>query len=389
MTVYRCRSAWIDDAISSPVDIHCSAGLITAIEPAGSGPADESLPGLVFPGFADAHSHVFHRGLRGRTHDRGGTFWTWRDTMYALASRLDPGTFRELAVAAYAEMVCAGITAVGEFHYLHHGPGGMPYDDPNVMGLAAVDAGTEAGLAVTLLDTAYLAGGFDEPVGTVQQRFSDGSADAWAARVGELPVGIRVGVAIHSVRAVPPAELPTIVAAATDRVLHVHLSEQPAENQACLAATGRTPTALLADAGALGPRTAAVHATHLTTADVASARGRCDDGGGVPDHRGRPRRRAAGSRCARGRGCPAGAGRRSACDHRSAGTGPRSGVRRTAGHRTPGNLPAGRPAVAPRPLHRIWRSARRRASSRSARRPTWWPCARTRRGPLVPTRPSW
>ena len=103
----------------------------------------------------------------------------------------------------------------------------------------------------------------------MQQRFSDGSADAWANRVGALPPGLRVGAAIHSVRAVPPAALPTVVLAAAGRVLHVHLSEQPAENEACLAATGRTPTALLGDAGALGPLTAAVHATHLTTADIA------------------------------------------------------------------------------------------------------------------------
>lgn len=269
MTIFRCGSAWINGSVSGPVDIHCTAGMITQITPAGTGPVDEDLPGLVYPGFADAHSHLFHRGLRGRTHDRGGTFWTWRETMYALAARLEPDTFRELAVAAYAEMVCAGITAVGEFHYLHHGPGGVRYSDPNVMGLAALDAGNDVGLAVTLLDVAYLAGGFGEPVDAVQQRFSDGTAQAWADRVGALPTGLRVGAAIHSVRAVPPAALPIVVRAAAERVLHVHLSEQPAENEACLLATGRTPTALLSDAGALGPRTAAVHATHLTTADVA------------------------------------------------------------------------------------------------------------------------
>ncbi len=127
-----------------------------------------SLPGVVFPGFADAHSHVFHRALRGRTHgsaDRGGTFWTWREAMYRLADRLTPETFGALAEATYAELVCAGVTAVGEFHYLHHDRQGRRYAEPNLIGLAAVDAGAQAGLAVTLLDIAYLAGGFGDPGG--------------------------------------------------------------------------------------------------------------------------------------------------------------------------------------------------------------------------------
>ena len=277
MTAYRCGAAWLSGGAGGPVDIECDAGLITRIIPAGSDPGleiDDVLPGVVFPGFADAHSHLFHRGLRGRTHGgahRGGTFWTWRETMYRLASRLDPDRFRELALATYVELVCAGFTAVGEFHYLHHGPGGKPYDDPNLMGLAAVQAGADAGLAVTLLDVAYLAGGFDEPVGEVQQRFSDRSADRWAARVAALPSAVRVGAAIHSVRAVPRAALPVVAEVAADRgwVLHAHVSEQPAENDACLAATGRTPVALLARAGAVHALFAAVHATHLAPSDIA------------------------------------------------------------------------------------------------------------------------
>ena len=235
----------------------------------------------MLPGFADAHSHVFHRGLRGRTHgDSGGlgTFWTWRETMYALADRLDPDSFRALAVAAYAEMVCAGFTAVGEFHYLHHAPGGTPYAEPNAMGIAAGEAAVEAGIGLTLLDVAYLAGGFGVPLTASQLRFSDGSAVAWGERVAgladALPVGafapVRAGAAIHSVRAVPVPQLPEVarVAQQSGLVLHVHLSEQPAENEAAVAATGRTPTQLLDDAGALSDRTAAVHATHLTPGDI-------------------------------------------------------------------------------------------------------------------------
>jgi formiminoglutamate deiminase len=281
-TTYRCAAAWIDGQVRHDIDITCAGGVITSISGSGSGAGSisgsdsapmngtvEHLPGLVTPGFADAHSHIFHRGLRGRTHDGTGTFWTWRDRMYELAGRLDPDGLRQLAFAGYLELLCAGYTAVGEFHYLHHPPGGGRYDDPNAMGLALAAAAGESGIGLTLLDIAYLAGGFGIPVSPVQQRFSDGTAETWAARVADLPRGLRVGVGIHSVRAVPAGDLPTVVQAAGDhRVLHVHLSEQPAENADALAATGRTPTQLLAEGGAIGPRTAVVHGTHLTDGDI-------------------------------------------------------------------------------------------------------------------------
>jgi formiminoglutamate deiminase len=238
-------------------------------------PGGRGVPGLVLPGFANAHSHAFHRALRGRTHDRGGTFWTWRQRMYAVAARLDPDGYLALARAAYAEMALAGITCVGEFSYLHHPPGGGRYADPNAMTEALVQAAADAGVRLTLLDTCYLAGGLDGgghlPLDDVQRRFADGDAAAWAERVALLPCrdGLVVGTAVHSVRAVPADQLPAIAAAASGRPLHVHLSEQPAENDACRAFYGRTPTRLLADAGVLGPRTTAVHATHLTDVDVA------------------------------------------------------------------------------------------------------------------------
>jgi len=285
LTTYRAAAAYVGGEVAGPVDIVCAAGVIAAIEPVREGAAfDELLPGLVLPGFADAHSHVFHRGLRGRTHGSKsgagvvGSFWTWRETMYSLADRLDPETFRQLALAAYTEMVCAGFTAVGEFHYLHHAKGGTAYGQPNAMGIAAAEAAAEAGMGLTLLDAAYLAGGFGVPLSPVQQRFTDGSAARWGERVAglaeALPDGvfapIRVGAAIHSVRAVPVDQLPDVAAFARQcgLMLHVHLSEQRAENEAALAATGRTPTELLDAAGALDDRTAAVHATHLTAHDI-------------------------------------------------------------------------------------------------------------------------
>lgn len=193
--------------------------------------------------------------------------------MYAVAARLTPESYYALARAVYAEMALAGITAVGEFHYLHHAPGGTPYADPNAMGEALIAAAADAGIRITLLDTAYLSSGFGEPPNAHQLRFSDGTAQAWAERVSLLKPreGVRIGAAIHSVRAVPADQLRTVAAWAEEREapLHVHLSEQIAENEACLAAHGRTPTRLLADHGVLGARTTGVHNTHLTDEDIA------------------------------------------------------------------------------------------------------------------------
>ncbi|WP_326555227.1 formimidoylglutamate deiminase [Micromonospora sp. NBC_01813] len=238
-------------------------------------PGVPRLAGVTLPGLANAHSHAFHRALRGRTHDDRGSFWTWRDRMYAVAGRLDPDTYLALARAVYAELALAGVTCVGEFHYLHHDPQGRPYAEVNVMADALAQAAADAGIRITLLDTCYLTAGVDgAPLAGVQRRFGDADAAAWAQRAQAwTPTGhhVRVGAAIHSVRAVPASELPVVADWAAQRAapLHVHLSEQPAENAACLARHGRTPTALLADAGALGPATTAVHATHLTDADVA------------------------------------------------------------------------------------------------------------------------
>jgi formiminoglutamate deiminase len=168
-------------------------------------------------------------------------------------------------------MVAAGVTCVGEFHYLHHQPDGTPYDEPNAMGQALVEAAREAGIRVTLLDTCYLSSGFGEPPQGVQVRYADRDATAWADRVAGLAdsENARIGAAVHSVRAVPAEQLPTVAEWAGDeQPLHVHLSEQVAENRASVAAYARTPTEVLADHGILGPMTSAVHATHLTDEDV-------------------------------------------------------------------------------------------------------------------------
>ncbi|CAL9475771.1 MULTISPECIES: formimidoylglutamate deiminase [Streptomyces] len=282
---YWLEHAWLGTHVEPGVVLETAEGRITAVrtEVTAPPPGAEPLRGLTLPGLANAHSHAFHRALRGTAQVGSGTFWTWREVMYSVADRLTPDTYHALARAVYAEMALAGITSVGEFHYVHHAPGGTPYADPNAMGEALVAAAAEAGIRITLLDAAYLSSGFGQPPNRHQLRFSDGDADAWAARCSLLKERdhARIGAAIHSVRAVPAGQLETVARWAEERraPLHVHLSEQTAENDACREAHGCTPTQLLALHGVLGPRTTGVHNTHLTAEDIsligASSTGTC------------------------------------------------------------------------------------------------------------------
>ena len=270
-----CELAWLGgERAEAGVLIELDGERIASVATEVTSPPRQAttLAGLTIPGFANAHSHAFQRALRGRTQAGRGDFWTWRDRMYEVAEGIDPDVCFALARATFAEMALAGITAVGEFHYLHHGPGGFRYDDPNAFGKAVIEAAREAGVRITLLDSCYLEGGIDTEVHGAQLRFSDGSYEAWAERVDRLeedPVA-RVGAAIHSVRAVDPEAAAQVAAFAAERSwpLHAHLSEQPAENEECVAAYGKTPTALLEEVGALSERFTAVHATHLAEADL-------------------------------------------------------------------------------------------------------------------------
>jgi formiminoglutamate deiminase len=270
---FWCEVAWVGDGPVDSVRVDIGDdGRIAAVE-IGAGPRDDDhrLSGLVLPGLANAHSHAFHRALRGRTHADGGTFWTWREGMYAVAAQLDPDSYLALARATYAEMALAGITCVGEFHYLHHGPDGTPYDDPNAMGHALQQAAADAGIRLTLLDACYLKGGLTPsghtPLELPQRRFSDWDVEQWATRVARLAQTdtVRIGVAAHSVRAVEKVDIGRI--AAMGGPMHIHVSEQPAENDACRAYYLCSPTELLEDEGALGDRVTAVHGTHLSERD--------------------------------------------------------------------------------------------------------------------------
>ncbi len=269
-----CELAWLGgEAAESGVAIEVDGERIASVTTeADAAPDDERLPGLTIPGLANAHSHAFHRALRGQTQSGRGSFWTWREQMYALAERLDPESYLKLARATFAEMALGGITAVGEFHYLHHASGGKPYDDPNEIGKALVEAASEAGIRITLIDACYLHGGVGRELDRPQQRFADADAGAWAERVRALDLneGAILGAAIHSVRAVDPDSAAVVAAFAAERdmPLHAHVSEQPAENAACAERYGRTPSEVLLEAGALGARFTAVHATHLTDSDI-------------------------------------------------------------------------------------------------------------------------
>ena len=274
MTTFWLEHAAIDGAVRSGVQVEEVAGVITSVVDGAPGPApgDVALDGLTLPGIANGHSHAFHRALRGRTHAHGGDFWAWREQMYTVAAGLDPERYHALATAFYAELLLAGYTAVGEFHYLHR-------DSTTAMADAVVAAAREAGIRLTLLDTLYRRGGRDERGAALApsdaQRPFVSSIPVWLARHESLVLrgnALR-GAAIHSLRAADPSDVERIVAATGDEPLHAHVSEQPAENAQVEAAFGRSPVAVLRDAGALGPRFTAVHATHLTDADISDLAG--------------------------------------------------------------------------------------------------------------------
>jgi formimidoylglutamate deiminase len=214
----------------------------------------------------DAHSHAFQRAIRGATHRRDTTgrdptgaadpssFWSWRDAMYAVANRLGPDEVYAVTHGAFAEMLAAGITCVGEFHYLHHRPDGGTYDDPNELSWQVVRAAADVGIRLRLLEVFYARAGAGQPPAPEQRRFCDRDVEAYLQRVDALrSQGVAVGIAPHSVRAVGLPELKVLAdyANAYDLPLHIHLSEQPLENEQCHDEHGMTPAAVLTEAGAL------------------------------------------------------------------------------------------------------------------------------------------
>lgn len=263
--VWHAEQAWLGRRAQG-VLIEVENGRIKAVtEGVTAPPGAERLSGWTIPGLANVHSHAFQAVLRGRTESGGSNFWGWRRQMYAAAGNWDEASYLKHARQVFREMLEAGITAVGEFHYLHA--------FGNELGEALIEAAEREGIRITLLDACYLRGGMDgRPLEAVQQSFSDGDADRWAQRMDSFGdgEGVRIGAAIHSVRAVDPRSMRTVAEWARKRnaPLHIHLAEQPAEVEECLAAESCTPAQLLEREGILGPDLTAIHAIHVDARDT-------------------------------------------------------------------------------------------------------------------------
>ncbi len=241
----------------------------------GSAPA--RVPeGWQLPGIANLHSHAFQRAMAGmaeRQTDPRDSFWTWRETMYRFAARFDPGTLRAVAAQLYVEMLEAGYTSVCEFHYLHHAPDGMPYPQASAMSDALVDAARDAGIRLTLLPVLYITGGFDgRALSARQGRFGHGVDDylrLFEALHARQTATLRVGCALHSLRAVPPDAMAAVLGALPDTArIHIHIAEQTAEVDDCIAARGLRPVEWLLDNAPVDARWTLVHATHLIQEEI-------------------------------------------------------------------------------------------------------------------------
>ena len=251
-------------------------GLVSAVgEPLPGAEIVELRGKALLPGLVAAHSHAFQRAIRGRTEHRNhprDDFWSWREAMYAAAERLSPDDLFAVSKFCFLEMARAGITAVGEFHYLHRDRSGNAYANPNELDLAVARAAKEVGIRIVLLRVAYARSGFGVPENRRQARFIEGSAEEYLKNLEALSRHVPVGAAPHSVRACPAEWIRDIAQEASKRSwpLHLHVAEQRAEVEQCRAEHGTTPALLLERLGALGERTTAVHAVHLSPEDIAA-----------------------------------------------------------------------------------------------------------------------
>jgi formimidoylglutamate deiminase len=240
-----------------------------------------NLPGkALVPGFVNVHSHAFQRLIRGKSESRavaGKDFWSWRGTMYHAAASLNPQQVYDVARMTFLEMALAGTATVGEFHYLHTAPDGRPYDDPNLLSQQVIAAAQSVGIRIVLLRSAYQRSGYQLPTDPGQTRFFETTPEFLAhmdALLRQFPSGasdVRLGVAPHSIRAVPLDDLSEIAAWARQNSLpvHMHMAEQVAENEACVREYGATPVALAAQHQLLGPDWTAVHAIHISAEETA------------------------------------------------------------------------------------------------------------------------
>ncbi len=277
------QTTWLPELIygqsgfQSGVMLVCDdAAQVSAVAPARQPENPTMLKDrALLPGLVNAHSHAFQRVIRGRTEYRTSqtkdSFWTWREMMYSAAARLTPEDIYDASRMSFLEMALGGITSVGEFHYLHHGTDGVPYDDPNLLAKEVIRAATDVGLRIALLRVAYARAGFETEPNPQQARFLEEDPEVYLSNVDKLIGDIDqdtawAGIAPHSVRAVPLDYLKRIVEFANSKQLptHMHLAEQPAEVSACIAEYGRSPVALLYTEGLLSERFTGIHAIHVT-----------------------------------------------------------------------------------------------------------------------------
>ncbi|HEV7778308.1 MAG TPA: formimidoylglutamate deiminase [Luteibacter sp.] len=274
-THFRAHHLWRQGIWQAAGQLAIDGGVFIA---GGDGMTDaEAVGRFVLPGMPNLHSHAFQRAMAGMAERRGrndDSFWTWRETMYAFAATVGPEELKAIAVQLYVEMLKAGYTHVCEFHYLHHQPDGRAYADPAAMSLALVEAAREAGIGLTLLPVLYMTGGFDgRALSERQRRFYHG-VDAYIALLERLrPYEdgmLRVGVALHSLRAVPADAMRTLLGSGTvdGMPVHIHIAEQIGEVQDCLAVRNARPVEWLLDNAEVDARWTLVHATHLTAQET-------------------------------------------------------------------------------------------------------------------------
>ena len=269
--------AWLPDGFVEGVRIQIGAdGALTSVA-AGEASAATRLDRYVLPGMPNLHSHAFQRAMAGlaeRQSNPDDSFWTWREVMYAFAGCIGPDELRAIAAQLYVEMLKAGYTQVCEFHYLHHQPDGTPYADPAAMSLALLEAARETGIGLTLLPTLYMTGGFDgRPLSERQRRFYhdvDGYLRLLERLQKEESARVRVGIALHSLRAVPETAMRSVLESglARDCPIHIHVADQIGEVQDCLAIRNARPVEWLLDHAPVDSRWCLVHATHLSDVEL-------------------------------------------------------------------------------------------------------------------------
>ncbi|HTO66717.1 MAG TPA: formimidoylglutamate deiminase [Bradyrhizobium sp.] len=267
-------SGWRDD-----VQVIMTDGTVTAVTAGVTPQGGDERHQLAIPGFASLHSHAFQRGMAGLAEMRGDTadtFWTWRETMYRFALTMTPDDVESVATLLYAEMLERGFTRVGEFHYLHHDPGGAPYANPAEMAARIAQAAEATGIALTLLPSFYAHGSFGGVAPHAGQRRFISSIGQYAEllaasrkAVSSLR-GANVGIAPHSLRAVSPDELMAIIPLAEGGPVHLHAAEQIREVEDCVAWSGRRPVEWLLEHAPIDQRWCLIHATHMTAAETAA-----------------------------------------------------------------------------------------------------------------------